>query len=166
MRDRLLGGSAAIRLGDAEECGHLLIEEPIARLIRLHPFAVDDELRDGAFSGVGDDFLRRTGRGFDIDFGMRNVVALEKAFGFAAVRTPGRRVHDQSHISMINGRMKLGGGTFCRKQRCLSVWVLTLGGRDCELRFGMPDDWFDGSDEEDPNEDADHLHRRQNDERP
>ncbi len=70
---------------DAEQYGHFLVEESISGSIRLHPFAVDDELRDSAFAGVRDHFLRRTGRGLDVDFGMGNVVALEKAFGFAAV---------------------------------------------------------------------------------
>ena len=106
--DPLRRGSAAVRLRDTKKDRHFLVEESVAGLIRLHPFAVDDELRDGALAGTRDDFLRRAGRGLDIDFGMGNVIALEKAFGFAAVRAPGRRVHDQGHISMINGRVDLG----------------------------------------------------------
>ncbi len=109
---------------DAEQYGHFLMEESVAGSIRLHPFAVDDELRDGPFAGVGDDFLRRTGRGFDIDFGMGNVMALEKAFGFATVRAPGRRVHDQGHVSMINGGLDLGRGTFCLGRRLLEMVYL------------------------------------------
>jgi hypothetical protein len=96
-------------LRDPEQHGHFLIEEATAGLIGLHPFAVDDELRDGALTGVRDHFLRRAGRGLNIDLGMGNVVALEKAFGFTAVGAPGRRVHDQGHTSMINGRTDLRG---------------------------------------------------------
>src|SRR5438105_3152150 len=73
---------------DAEQFAHLFVEEPLAWSIRLHPDAVDDELRDAAFAGAGDDLLRRARGLFDVNFFVLNVVLGQKTFGNVAIRAP------------------------------------------------------------------------------
>ncbi len=74
--------------GDAEEFGHLVMEEALAGTVGLDPLAVEDELGDGALAGVGDDFVGGTGGGFDVDLGVGDGVAGEEALGLAAVAAP------------------------------------------------------------------------------
>ena len=76
-------------VGDAEELGHLVVEEAFAGLVGPDPFSVDDELRDGAFADVGFDCVGCTGSVLDIDFVVGDVVLFKEALGFAAVATPG-----------------------------------------------------------------------------
>ena len=64
------------------------MKEATAGAIGLDPFAVEDELRDGALAGVGDDLVGCTGGALDVDFGEGDGVAGEKAFGLAAVAAP------------------------------------------------------------------------------
>jgi hypothetical protein len=68
--------------------GHFLVQEALALAVRLHPFAVDHKLRDGAFASAGDHLVGGSGCGLDVDFLERQVVALEEALGFAAVGAP------------------------------------------------------------------------------
>jgi hypothetical protein len=74
---------------DAEEFGHLFVQEALAGLVGLDPFAVDNELRDGTLAYVRLDRVGRTGRAFDVDFGVWDVVGVEEALGFSAVAAPG-----------------------------------------------------------------------------
>src|ERR1019366_5301455 len=73
----------------AEQLAHFFVEEPFAWAVGLNPPSVQDELRDGAFSGMPDDFVGGSRRGFDIHFLERDVVLLKEALGNAAVGTPG-----------------------------------------------------------------------------
>ena len=75
-------------VADAEEFGHLVVEEAEAGLVGLDPFAVEDELGDGSLAYVGDDFVGCTGGVFDVDLGEGDVVGGEEALGFAAVAAP------------------------------------------------------------------------------
>ena len=52
---------------DSEALGHLFVEESFAGVVGLDPFAVDDELGDGALAGALDDFVGGAGGGFNID---------------------------------------------------------------------------------------------------
>ena len=74
--------------GDAEECGHFFMQEALADTVGLNPFAVQDELRDGTFAGVGDDLIGGAGSALDIDLSKGDGVAGEKTFGLAAVAAP------------------------------------------------------------------------------
>ena len=74
---------------DAEELGHLVVEEAEAGAVGLNPFAVDDELRDGALTYVGQDEVGGAGGVFDIDLLEGDVVRVEEALCFAAVAAPG-----------------------------------------------------------------------------
>jgi hypothetical protein len=84
----------SLRLADAEALAHLCMKEAAADAIRLHPFTIDDELRDSTLAYVTQDFIGRPGSGLDVDLGVRDLVMVEKALGFAAVPTPRCRVED------------------------------------------------------------------------
>ena len=77
--------------------GHLLVQKALARAVRLHPFAINDKLRDGALAGAGDHLVRGAGRGFDINIFEWDVMSLQKALGDAAVRTPEGGIDDNFH---------------------------------------------------------------------
>ena len=80
-----------VRLGlpNSKPFRHFVVKEALSRGIGLHPYAVNHELRDGAFARAGDDFIRRARRSLDIDLFVSNVVFGQKALGFAAIRAPG-----------------------------------------------------------------------------
>ncbi len=71
----------------------------MAGAIGLHPFAVDDELRDGALAGAFHHFLGRAGSRFDIDFFELDVVLGQEALGFAAVGTPEGGIDGDFHVA-------------------------------------------------------------------
>ncbi len=75
-------------LGDAEALGHFFVEKASAGAVGLNPFAVDNELRDGALAGVLYDFIHSARRRLDVYFGIRNIVLGQEALGFAAVWAP------------------------------------------------------------------------------
>ena len=85
----------------AEERGHFVVEEAAAGAIGLDPFAVEDELWDGALADVGDDLFGGSGSGLDVDLSVGNGVLCEEAFGGSAVAAPGGRVEDQFHSSIL-----------------------------------------------------------------
>jgi hypothetical protein len=68
----LPGGRLGLR--NAEEFAHFVILEALARSVRLHPRAIDDELRDGSLSCALDYFLRGAGSLFNVDLMVGNVV--------------------------------------------------------------------------------------------
>lgn len=74
---------------DAEELGHLVVEEATAGTVGLDPFAVDDKLRNGALAYVGKNKVSGAGGGFDVDLLEGDVVRVEEALCFAAVAAPG-----------------------------------------------------------------------------
>ncbi len=86
-------------LFNTQAFGHLVVQKAFARAVGLNPFAVNDKLRDGALAGAGDHLVGGAGRGFDIDFGERDVVLLQKALGDAAVRAPEGGIDDSIVIS-------------------------------------------------------------------
>ena len=71
-----------------KKLGHFFVQKSFAGAIGLHPSPIDHELRNGALAGVTDDLVGGAGRGFNIDFGVGDVVLVEEALGGAAVRTP------------------------------------------------------------------------------
>src|ERR1700678_471895 len=77
-------------LANSQPLAHLLVQKPFSSDVRLHPFAIDDELRDRAFAGAFYNFIHRPRRGFNIDLFVWNVVLRQKTLGLAAIRTPCR----------------------------------------------------------------------------
>ena len=75
-------------IADAEQLGHLIVKESLPGFIGLDPLAVHDELRDGAFSGMGDDLFGGARGSFDVDLCIRNGVFGKEPFGFATVAAP------------------------------------------------------------------------------
>ena len=80
-----------------EEGGHFVVEEAVAGAIGLNPFAVEDELGDGALAGVGDDLGGGAGGGLDVDLGVGDGVGGEETLGLAAVAAPGGGVDEEFH---------------------------------------------------------------------
>jgi hypothetical protein len=86
---------------DPKEFFHFLVEKSAAWAVRLYPFAIDDELRNGPLAYVSDNFLRSAGAGLDINLGVSNRVLLEEAFGLAAIAAPRSGIHQDLHTSII-----------------------------------------------------------------
>jgi hypothetical protein len=85
-------------LGNAQALGHLFVEEAFALAVGLHPFAVNDELGDGATSRPpperrGTKWSSRLAN----DFLERQVVLLQEALGQATVRTPESGIDEDFH---------------------------------------------------------------------
>jgi hypothetical protein len=87
--------------GDAEEYGHLVVEEAFAGFVGLDPLAVDDELGDGALAYMGDYFFGCAGGVFDVDLFVGDVVSGEEALGFTAVAAPGGGVEGEVHRALF-----------------------------------------------------------------
>jgi len=83
------GSAKSGRLGmrDAETPRHLFVEKSLARTIGLHPFSINDKLRDRPLAGLLKDFIGGAGRGLDINFAVGNFVLVEETLGLAAIRT-------------------------------------------------------------------------------
>src|SRR3954465_13951900 len=71
--------------------------EALAWRVGLDPFAVDHELRDGTLARVLHHFVRGAGRALDVDLFVGDLVLVEEALGFAAIRAPGACVNGQFH---------------------------------------------------------------------
>jgi hypothetical protein len=87
--------------GDTEELSHFLVEKPFAYTVGLDPFTVENELRDGPFAHMADDFLCRPGVGLDINFGIGNLVLFKEPFSFAAIAAPRSGIDQNMHPSII-----------------------------------------------------------------
>ena len=85
----------------AEEFGHLVVQEALAGLVGLDPLAVEDELRDAAFAGLGDDLVGGAGGRFDVDLGEGNRMRGEKALGLATVAAPIGRIDKKIHRDIV-----------------------------------------------------------------
>jgi hypothetical protein len=103
---RLNRQARPVLLQNAQPDRHLFIEKTFARPVRLHPFAIDDELRDGPFADVRHYLGGGPGRLFNVDFCERDTVFLEKSLGFAAVSAPYSGVKDQIHRNIIHNGYK------------------------------------------------------------
>jgi len=79
---------ALLRLADAEQLAHLVVQKSFPGTIGLHPCPVDYELRDRALSRPSNHLFRCTWRGFDIDLAIEDVVLGQETLGFAAVGAP------------------------------------------------------------------------------
>jgi hypothetical protein len=64
------------------------VKEALSWFVRLDPFSIEDKLRDRALASVGNDLLCGAWRLFDIDFGVRNCVLVEKTLRLAAIAAP------------------------------------------------------------------------------
>jgi len=94
---RALYNALLAGLFDAQSLGHFLVEKAFALPVGLDPFAVNNELGDGALTGALDHFVRGSGRVFDIDFIEWNAVLLQEVFGFAALGAPGAGINSYFH---------------------------------------------------------------------
>jgi len=68
--------------------------------VRLYPFAIDNELRNGALADVAEHLFQGSGGGADIDFRKCDGMPFEEALGFSAIPAPSRSVKDQIHHSI------------------------------------------------------------------
>jgi hypothetical protein len=86
---------------DAKKFRHFLVEKAMACAVGLNPFAIEDELRTGPLAHLPDHFLRGSGAGLDIDFGISDLVLFKEAFGFAAIAAPRRGIDQHMHPYII-----------------------------------------------------------------
>lgn len=83
----------------------LVEEQAAAGGVGLEPFAVNDELGDGALADVAEDFGGGSGISVDVDFGVRNTVGIEKLLGGAAVPAPPGGIDLDLHpVIVLRGR--------------------------------------------------------------
>jgi hypothetical protein len=94
---------------DAQLCFHLLIEKSLAGTVGLHPFTVNDELRDSALSNLADQLFRRTRGGRNVDLFVGDVVLVQEAFGFAAVWAPESGVNNKLHTPILDDKLTRRG---------------------------------------------------------
>ena len=87
-----------LRFIDAQNFGHLFIQETFTRAIGLKPSSIDDQLRNGTFAGTPDDLLGSTRSRFDIDFFVGDIVLRQEAFGDAAIGAPEGGVQGYLHL--------------------------------------------------------------------
>src|ERR1700744_5221832 len=78
------------------------MEEAQARAVRLNPFAVQNELRNGTFAGVGDYFLGSARLAFDIDFFVGDGVLGQKTLRFTAIAAPVGGVDEKFHRTIVS----------------------------------------------------------------
>lgn len=90
-----------ILLCQAETFRRFLVQKAFSGAIGLEPFAVDDELRDGALAGAADDFLGGAGSGFDVNLLIGDVVLVEETFGNAAIGAPEGGVESDLHAWVL-----------------------------------------------------------------
>jgi hypothetical protein len=90
-----------LSLREAEACRHFLVEKTFTGAVGLEPFAVDDELWDGALAGAADDFLGGAGSGFDVDLLVGDLMLVEETLGDAAVGAPEGRVEGDLHAWVL-----------------------------------------------------------------
>jgi hypothetical protein len=72
-------------LWNPKEIGHFLVEKPFSWPIWLHPFALNHELGNRPLADSRDHFFGGTRSHFDVNFGERDVMALQESFRRAAV---------------------------------------------------------------------------------
>src|ERR1700747_3110578 len=58
--------------------GHVFVEETLVRAIGLDPFSVNYKLWDGTLAGAPHDLVGGSGRGFDVDVFVWQVVLVEE----------------------------------------------------------------------------------------
>ena len=110
---------------EAKQGGHFLVEKTFSGAVGLEPFAVYDELGNGALSGAADDFLSGAGSGFDVDLLIGDLVVVEEALGNAAVGAPEGRVEGDLHAwVLMPGDYKLWPGILVFNR--LGIWVLVV----------------------------------------
>ena len=83
---------------NAEYFRHLLVQEAFSRPIRLHPLAVDYELRDRPLSDIPYKLIRCAWRGLDINFPKGNVMFLEEPLCYSAIGAPVSGIDRQLHV--------------------------------------------------------------------
>src|SRR5437870_3191056 len=81
----------------SQQLFHLFVVKALAWGIGLDPFSIDDKLRDGAPAGVLYHLFGRGGIVFDVNLFVGDLVLVQEALGFAAVRAPGSRINGQFH---------------------------------------------------------------------
>ena len=86
-----------LQLRDSEALRHFVVKKASAGNVRLHPFAIDDKLRDGALAGALENLLGCARSGLHVDLFIGNVVLGQEALGLAAIRAPCGRVNGKIH---------------------------------------------------------------------
>jgi hypothetical protein len=92
-----------IRLGvrNSEELGHLVVQKAFAGPIRLDPLSIQDELRNRALAGVGNDLGCSAWGGFDVDFGVGDGVQAEETLCLAAIAAPVGGIDKKLHVLIV-----------------------------------------------------------------
>ena len=102
-RGDTLPNSFILRVGsrlearNSEPLAQLVIKQAAAGLIRLEPFAIDNELWNGTLANVANHFGRCGRVDIDVDFGERDAVHLQKIFRRPTIAAPSRRVNLNLH---------------------------------------------------------------------
>ena len=122
----------SLNFANAEKFCHFVVKKAFARPIRLYPFAVNHELRDGPLASLPDDFLGSAWRGLDVNFGVRNVVLLQEALGDAAVRAPESGIDEEFHLSGSQS-----GADLARERRMLD-WRRFVQARPVARHWNIP----------------------------
>lgn len=86
---------------DSETLVQLVIEQPVARPVRLKPLAVDDQLRDGPLAYVAHNLGRGIRISVHIDLCVGDAVGIKKLLGCAAVAAPCRRINLHVHVNIV-----------------------------------------------------------------
>jgi len=92
---------AGLSARNSEAAEQFFEEQPAAGLVGLEPFAVDDQLWDGALSYVLDDLSRGCRVGVDIDLGVGDAVLIEELLGGSAIAAPGSGVNLHVHREIL-----------------------------------------------------------------
>ena len=92
---------AGLSARNSEADEQLVDEQAAAGLVGLEPFAIDDELGDGALADVIDDLGGGGGIGVDIDLGVGDAVLIEELLGGAAITAPGSGVNLHVHKQIL-----------------------------------------------------------------
>ena len=92
---------AGLSARNSEADEQLVDEQAAAGLGGLEPFAIDDELGDGALADVIDDFGRGGRVGVNIDLGIGDSVLIEKLLGGTAIAAPCGGVNLHVHKQIL-----------------------------------------------------------------
>src|SRR6201987_5153591 len=77
-----------LSLIDPKKLGHFVVEESFTWAVGLEPSTIDHQLGNRALARSPDNLFGGTGRGFDVNFFVGNIVRGQKAFGGTAIRAP------------------------------------------------------------------------------
>ena len=84
-----------------KELAHFLITEALVGTVWLHPFAIYDELGNGALADILFNFFGRAGGALNVDLLEGDVVLFQEVLGLPAVPAPEGGIDGEIHVSMV-----------------------------------------------------------------